>query len=61
MIAMLIEQQVREFLDWPFAAALSTVLLAATLLVYAALGRLDGERGPCAAGRRAAAPPGASR
>ena len=42
MMAMLIEQQVREFLDWPFAAALSTVLLAATLLVYAALGRLTG-------------------
>jgi ABC-type spermidine/putrescine transport system permease subunit I len=45
MIAMLIEQQVREFLDWPFAAALSTVLLAATLLVYAALGRLTGNAG----------------
>ncbi len=42
MISTLIEQQVREFLDWPFAAALSTVLLAATLLVYAALGRLTG-------------------
>lgn len=42
MIAMLIEQQVREFLDWPFAAALATVLLAATLVIYAALGRLTG-------------------
>lgn len=42
MIAMLIEQQVREFLDWPFAAALATVLLAATLAIYAALGRLTG-------------------
>jgi ABC-type spermidine/putrescine transport system permease subunit I len=40
MIAMLIEQQVRELLDWPFAAALSAVLLAVTLLVYAAIGRL---------------------
>ena len=42
MIAMLIEQQVREFLDWPFAAALATVLLVATLVIYAALGRLTG-------------------
>jgi ABC-type spermidine/putrescine transport system permease subunit I len=42
MIAMLIEQQVREFLDWPFAAALSTVLLAATLLIYAGIARLTG-------------------
>ena len=30
MIAVLIEQQVREILNWPFAAALSAVLLAAT-------------------------------
>ena len=29
MIAVLIEQQVRETLNWPFAAALSAVLLAA--------------------------------
>jgi len=35
MIAVLIEQQVRETLNWQFAAALSAVLLAATLLVYA--------------------------
>jgi ABC-type spermidine/putrescine transport system permease subunit I len=35
MIAVLIEQQVRETLNWPFAAALSAVLLTATLLVYA--------------------------
>lgn len=40
MVSMLIEQQVREFLDWPFAAALSTVLLLATLLIYALIGRL---------------------
>ena len=31
MIAVLIEQQVRETLNWPFAAALSVVLLAFTL------------------------------
>ena len=35
MIAVLIEQQVRETLNWPFAAALSAVLLAATFAVYA--------------------------
>ena len=35
MIAVLIEQQVRETLNWQFAAALSAVLLVATLAVYA--------------------------
>ena len=35
MIAILIEQQVRETLNWQFAAALSAVLLAVTLAVYA--------------------------
>ena len=35
MIAVLIEQQVRETLNWPFAAALSFVLLAFTMAVYA--------------------------
>ena len=35
MIAVLIEQQVRETLNWPFAAALSAVLLGFTLAVYA--------------------------
>ncbi len=35
MIAVLIEQQVRETLNWPFAAAMSAVLLTATLAVYA--------------------------
>jgi ABC-type spermidine/putrescine transport system permease subunit I len=40
MVATLIEQQVREFLDWPFAAALSAVLLAATLVIYALIGRM---------------------
>jgi ABC-type spermidine/putrescine transport system permease subunit I len=48
MIAMLIEQQVREFLDWPFAAALAAVLLAATLVIYAALSRLTGGHGHAA-------------
>jgi putative spermidine/putrescine transport system permease protein len=40
MIAVLIEKQVREFLDWGFAAALSVVLLAAALLVNWAVRRV---------------------
>lgn len=43
MIANLIEEQVRQFLDWPFAAALSAILLAVTLIAYAALMRLGGK------------------
>ena len=34
MFAMIIEQQVREFLAWNFAGALSMVLLAVTLAVF---------------------------
>ena len=34
MIAILIEQQVRQELNWEFASALSAVLLLATLAVY---------------------------
>ena len=34
MFAMVIEQQVREFLAWNFAGALSVILLAVTLLVF---------------------------
>ena len=34
-IAVLIEQQVRETLNWPFASALSAVLLVFTFAVYA--------------------------
>lgn len=37
MIAVLIEQQVRELSNWGFAAALSTVLLAAALASYGVL------------------------
>jgi len=40
MIAVLIEQQVREFLNWGFASALAMVLLAAALLIYVLLQRL---------------------
>ena len=39
-VAVLIETQVRQFLNWGFAAALSAVLLGATLVVYLALRRL---------------------
>jgi ABC-type spermidine/putrescine transport system permease subunit I len=38
--ALMIERQIREFLDWPFAAALSIVLLATTLAVSVGLNRL---------------------
>ena len=34
MIGVLIQQQASELLDWNFAAALSALLLAATLLIY---------------------------
>lgn len=37
MIAVLIETQIRELSNWQFAAALSTVLLAAALGTYASL------------------------
>ena len=37
MIAVLIEQQVRGLSNWPFAAALSTVLLVAALAMYGLL------------------------
>ncbi|HLI12204.1 MAG TPA: ABC transporter permease [Alphaproteobacteria bacterium] len=40
MIAVLIEQQVREVLDWSFAGALSTVLLVATIAIYGIAQRL---------------------
>lgn len=42
MIAVLIEQQVREFLNWEFAGALSATLLLFTLCVYGAFRRLMG-------------------
>ncbi len=37
MFAMLIEQQVREFLAWNFAGALSMILLAVTMVAFAVL------------------------
>jgi ABC-type spermidine/putrescine transport system permease subunit I len=49
MIAVLIEQQVREVLNWPFAGALSTVLLAATIAIYGLAQRAISERASGAA------------
>jgi ABC-type spermidine/putrescine transport system permease subunit I len=34
MIAQIIEQQIRETFDWPFAAALSTILIIVTITLY---------------------------
>ncbi|BBK32832.1 putative spermidine/putrescine transport system permease protein [Stella humosa] len=51
MIAMVIEQQVREFLAWNFAGALSAVLLAITLAVFWLLNRWVAARVPPAAGQ----------
>lgn len=39
MIATLITQQATRFLDWPLAAALSTVLMAATLIIVVVFNR----------------------
>lgn len=39
MLAVMIEQQVHQTLNWPFAAALSAALLVATLAIYAAAQR----------------------
>lgn len=44
MFAMIIEQQVREFLAWNFAGALSMVLLVVTLATFWLLDRGLGER-----------------
>ncbi len=39
MVAVMIEQQVHQTLNWPFAAALSASLLVVTLAIYAAAQR----------------------
>jgi len=44
MIAMLIENQVRELLDWGFAAALAVTLLAVTAGVLLVMRRFVGDR-----------------
>lgn len=43
MLSMLIAQQV-DLINWPYAACLSTILLAATLAILAAFQRLPGVR-----------------
>jgi ABC-type spermidine/putrescine transport system permease subunit I len=40
MAAMIIEQEADIYLDWPMASAIATVLLAVTLVLYLAYGRL---------------------
>jgi ABC-type spermidine/putrescine transport system permease subunit I len=42
MIANLIEQQVSHFLNWPFASALSMILLSTAMAIYVALSRVTG-------------------
>lgn len=44
MIAVLIEEQIRQFLNWGFAAALCAVLLVSTLVVSAAINRSTREQ-----------------
>ena len=43
MAAMMIEQAVSVFLNWPLASALSTVLLAITVTLYLVCARLTGD------------------
>jgi putative spermidine/putrescine transport system permease protein len=40
MIGVLIEKQVRQYLDWGLAAALAIIVLAVALAIYAALRRV---------------------
>lgn len=46
LMAVTIQEQTLELLDWPFAAALSMVLLAIGLVVVVVYGRLVDERQP---------------
>ena len=45
MIANIIQIQVSEFLNWPFASALSAIVLASAVLVYMLLGLLTEGQG----------------
>jgi len=38
MIANIIQTEVSQFLNWPFASALSAIMLVAAILVYIMLG-----------------------
>ncbi len=42
MVGVLIQQQVSELLDWNFAAAVSMLLLVASIAIYAAVMGLAG-------------------
>jgi putative spermidine/putrescine transport system permease protein len=42
MIAVIIEQQVEQLLDWQFASTLSTVLLAVTAVAFVVYDRVVG-------------------
>ena len=44
MIAVLIEQQVRDVLNWSFASALASVLLVVTIAIYGLAQRATSER-----------------
>jgi ABC-type spermidine/putrescine transport system permease subunit I len=52
MIANVIQIQVSEFLNWPFASALSAIVLASAVLVYALLGLLTDGQGRSIRSRR---------
>jgi ABC-type spermidine/putrescine transport system permease subunit I len=45
MIANIIQTEVSQFLNWPFASALSAIVLASAVLVYGALGLLTRAQG----------------
>ncbi|MBV9735704.1 MAG: ABC transporter permease [Acidisphaera sp.] len=40
MAAMIIEEEADTYLDWPLASAIATILLALTVVIYLAYGRL---------------------
>ena len=53
MIANIIQIQVSQFLNWPFASALSAIVLASAVLVYVLLGLLTDGQGRTIPSRRA--------
>jgi ABC-type spermidine/putrescine transport system permease subunit I len=53
MIANIIQIQVSQFLNWPFASALSAIVLASAVLVYMLLGLLTDGQGRTIRSRRA--------
>ena len=52
MIANIIQIQVSQFLNWPFASALSAIVLASAVLVYTLLGLLTDGQGRTIRSRR---------